>query len=102
MLIYFSLNSTKKTSVSTVATCYGNTPCNACTNCSRCRYCGNGGSCGVCKPKSTAQLLPSNRASTTGKAKTSVYAGQCKALTKKGARCKRSAGSGGYCWQHGK
>ncbi|WP_431311641.1 gas vesicle protein GvpO, halophile-type [Pedobacter albus] len=27
---------------------------------------------------------------------------QCKALTKKGTRCKRNASSGGYCWQHGK
>ena len=27
--------------------------------------------------------------------------GQCKATTKKGSRCSRSAGSNGYCWQHG-
>lgn len=27
--------------------------------------------------------------------------GQCKATTKKGTRCLRSAGAGGYCWQHG-
>ena len=27
--------------------------------------------------------------------------GQCKANTKKGTRCSRSAGSNGYCWQHG-
>jgi hypothetical protein len=29
------------------------------------------------------------------------YSGQCKANTKKGTRCSRSAGSNGYCWQHG-
>jgi len=27
--------------------------------------------------------------------------GQCKANTKKGTRCSRSAGTNGYCWQHG-
>ena len=27
--------------------------------------------------------------------------GQCRATTKKGTRCSRSARSGGYCWQHG-
>jgi peptidoglycan hydrolase CwlO-like protein len=26
--------------------------------------------------------------------------GQCKATTKKGSRCSRSAGSSGYCYQH--
>ena len=26
--------------------------------------------------------------------------GQCRATTKAGSRCKRSASSGGYCWQH--
>lgn len=26
---------------------------------------------------------------------------QCQAITKKGTQCKRSARSGGYCWQHG-
>ena len=28
------------------------------------------------------------------------YSGQCKATTKKGTRCSRTAGSNGYCWQH--
>ena len=27
--------------------------------------------------------------------------GQCKAITKKGTRCSRSARANGYCWQHG-
>ena len=26
--------------------------------------------------------------------------GRCRAITKKGTRCKRSATSNGYCWQH--
>jgi len=26
---------------------------------------------------------------------------RCQALTKKGTRCKRRAGSGKFCWQHG-
>ncbi|WP_407946538.1 DUF5763 domain-containing protein [Pedobacter jejuensis] len=34
--------------------------------------------------------------------KASTYVGQCKALTKKGSRCKRSGNGSGYCWQHGK
>jgi len=28
------------------------------------------------------------------------YSGQCKATTKKGTRCSRTASSNGYCWQH--
>ena len=35
------------------------------------------------------------------KTKKVEYSGQCKANTKKGTRCSRSAGSSGYCWQHG-
>ncbi len=35
------------------------------------------------------------------KTKKVEYSGQCKANTKKGTRCSRSAGSNGYCWQHG-
>jgi len=73
------------------ATCYGNTPCNACSNCSKCRYCSNGGTCGKCEKKEQ-----------TFKSKApEPVATQCKAITKKGTRCKRAAGSGGYCWQHG-
>ena len=74
-----------------VATCYGNTPCNACSNCSLCKYCGKGGTCGKCEKKE--QIFKS-------KTPEPVTA-QCKAVTKKGTRCKRAAGSGGYCWQHG-
>ncbi|WP_410478918.1 DUF5763 domain-containing protein [Pedobacter frigiditerrae] len=51
------------------------------------------------KPKTTTT---NNLTSNTSTTKTNVYVGQCKALTKKGARCKRSASSNGYCWQHGK
>lgn len=38
---------------------------------------------------------------TEEKTKKVEYSGQCKANTKKGTRCSRSAGSKGYCWQHG-
>jgi hypothetical protein len=31
----------------------------------------------------------------------SYYSARCQAITKKGTQCKRSARSGGYCWQHG-
>lgn len=31
----------------------------------------------------------------------SYYSARCQAPTKKGTQCKRSARSGGYCWQHG-
>jgi hypothetical protein len=32
---------------------------------------------------------------------TNSYSGRCNATTKKGSQCKRTARSGGYCWQHG-
>ena len=38
--------------------------------------------------------------STEEKQKKEEYSGQCKATTKKGTRCSRTAGSNGYCWQH--
>jgi len=44
----------------------------------------------------------SKPAQKTSNTKSNAYVGQCKALTKKGTRCKRSANSNGYCWQHGK
>ena len=31
----------------------------------------------------------------------SYYSARCQAPTKEGTQCKRSAQSGGYCWQHG-
>jgi len=34
-------------------------------------------------------------------AKPKASDGRCRAITKKGTRCKRSATSSGYCWQHG-
>ncbi|WP_410479263.1 DUF5763 domain-containing protein [Pedobacter nototheniae] len=82
-----------------VATCYGRSSCIACSNCSRCKHCSGGGTCGVC---SSSGLKPQSFYSNEKTTKAEVYSGQCKALTKKGARCKRSGGSNGYCWQHGK
>ena len=41
----------------------------------------------------TINLLPQKNKS---------YVGQCKALTKKGTRCKRNGDGSGYCWQHDK
>ena len=75
----------------TVATCYGKTPCNACSNCSQCKHCNSGGTCGKCASKKEIDQSKAPASVTT----------QCKAITKKGTRCKRNAGSGGYCWQHG-
>lgn len=40
------------------------------------------------------------KASIEDKQKKVEYSGQCKATTKKGTRCSRTAGSNGYCWQH--
>ena len=40
------------------------------------------------------------KASIEDKQKKVEYGGQCKATTKKGTRCSRTAGSNGYCWQH--
>lgn len=40
------------------------------------------------------------KASIDDKQKKVEYGGQCKATTKKGTRCSRTAGSNGYCWQH--
>src|SRR5258705_10047388 len=75
-----------------IATCYGNTPCNACTSCNYCKWCKAGGTCGICasqkKSKSNTYKAP---------LKTS---GRCQAITKKGTQCSRSARSNGYCWQH--
>ena len=75
-----------------IATCYGYTPCNACSSCGYCKWCRSGGTCGVCAPK---KKTPARSYST------SIYSGQCKAITKKGTRCSRRARSRGYCWQHG-
>ncbi|WP_416276523.1 DUF5763 domain-containing protein [Pedobacter sp. PF22-3] len=84
-----------------VATCYGLNPCGACSSCSYCKYCNSGGTCGICSSRSTKpeRFYVSPKKNTTS---ASVYVGQCKALTKKGTRCKRSGGSSGYCWQHSK
>jgi len=84
-----------------VSTCYGYSPCKACSNCSRCKYCSAGGSCGVCGAKAANKINTLSGKAATEK-KTAVYSGQCKALTKKGARCKRSGSGTGFCWQHNK
>lgn len=84
-----------------VSTCYGYDPCAACSNCSACKHCGAGGSCGVCAPK-TSRAMNTFSAINRPKSKTSNYTGQCKALTKKRSRCKRSGNGTGYCWQHDK
>lgn len=86
-----------------VATCYGRTPCTACSNCSGCGHCNSGGTCGVCsRPTKNIQGFKSNTGKAAPAKVAEAYTGQCKALTKKGSRCKRRGGSNGYCWQHGK
>ncbi|WP_406827017.1 DUF5763 domain-containing protein [Pedobacter sp. KACC 23697] len=90
-------NSTKEP----VATCYGRNPCGACSTCSGCKYCNNGGICGICSSKGFRSKSFHSRPKKASSF-SSVYVGQCKALTKKGARCKRNGDSGGYCWQHSK
>ena len=48
------------------------------------------------KPQSySSQSVNSERQNSSGNI------GQCNATTKKGTRCKRTARSKGYCWQHG-
>ena len=82
--------------------CYGYNPCAACSSCNYCAHCkGGGGTCGVCKSgvkasakKDTVQYVPKY-------APKQSYSSQCRATTKKGTRCSRSARSNGYCWQHG-
>jgi hypothetical protein len=84
------------------ATCYGYSPCNACKNCKYCKYCNAGGTCGVCRP------VKKNNSAVTDKEKAKQQllqppiVSQCKAITKKGTRCKRSSSKNGYCWQHSK
>jgi len=50
--------------------------------------------CKVCKPGGY-----NKKPSDFGKSG-KVTSGRCQATTKKGTRCKRSASSGSYCWQH--
>jgi len=76
---------------SSPAKCYGYNPCSACTSCNYCAHCNAGGTCGVCKASAKKQ---------DSVVKTPAVS-QCKAITKKGTRCSRSAKVGGYCWQHG-
>lgn len=43
----------------------------------------------------------SSEKATTSQQTTTGGGGRCKAITKAGTRCSRSARSNGYCWQHG-
>lgn len=45
--------------------------------------------------------LPSTQVNSSKSTSTPASYGQCKANTKKGTRCSRSAKANGYCWQHG-
>ena len=78
--------------------CTGATPCHACSNCSQCKYCNSGGTCGVCKKRASGGYSNSSKPAAGSQAGVAV---QCKAITKKGTRCKRMARRNGYCWQHG-
>lgn len=80
--------------------CYGDTPCNACPNCSLCKYCNNGGSCGKCENavNTVTQDESSNKSRHRGQ--TIRNGTTCRAITKKGTRCKRSPRESGYCYQH--
>jgi hypothetical protein len=88
-------------------TCYGNNPCKACKSCGYCKYCTSGGTCGVCAPlkKKIESQKSHNPTTESQKPKTPTQdpsiPSQCKAITKKGTRCSRTARSNGYCWQHG-
>src|SRR5918995_5093891 len=66
------------------ATCYGTSPCTACSNCSSCKHCKSGVTCGVCEKPRTKKAARLHAPSSGG---------QCKAMTKKGTRCSRSATS---------
>ena len=89
---YLSFSTGDKKCCSNSAKCTGKDPCLACSNCSSCQYCAGGGSCGACKKKNSSGV---------SKAKPTTNS-QCRATTKKGTRCSRSANTSGYCWQHDK
>jgi Family of unknown function (DUF5763) len=51
---------------------------------------------------SVSQTYQANSSpSKTSSNNTVLYSVRCQAITKKGTQCKRTARSGGYCWQHG-
>lgn len=84
-----------------IATCMGSRSCYACKNCKYCKYCNaGGGSCGVCTSSSPVITLPIKSAVKQSPSSTHTSSSQCKGITKKGARCKRTVSGGGYCWQH--
>ena len=65
--------------------------------------------CNICKPPVLAsapksEARPQGRGEAVKEApKRAASGGQCKAVTKKGTRCKRKAQPGSdYCWQHQK
>jgi|APThiThiocy_ev2_2_1041544.scaffolds.fasta_scaffold00071_10 hypothetical protein len=70
---------------------YGDTPYKACSGCSTCQCCNGGDSPGICE---------SNHNKKTTGSKTIANGTTCRAITKKGTRCKRSPRASGYCRQH--
>ena len=104
ILLLLSGNSYRQETDKIILTCYGYNPCRACTTCNYCKYCNSGGTCGVCVSKKnfkTAIKPAPVKPTVTKPTKQTQYSDQCRAITKKGTRCLRSARSNGYCWQHG-
>lgn len=102
LFINFSRHPAKQNAIpinkTDVLRCVGANPCRACSNCSSCGWCKAGGTCGVCINKKKTDTIQSLKSMP---AKQSAISGQCKAITKKGTRCSRTAKPSGYCWQHG-
>lgn len=61
------------------------------------------GACAVCNPPSLASSIrPLVTRDTPASRLPAAVSRQCAAITKKGARCRRTAKPGAaYCWQHG-
>jgi hypothetical protein len=69
---------------------YGDTPYKTCCDCNACKCC-SGDTCGSRK---------GNQNKKTARNGTIANGTTCRAITKKGARCKRSPRASGYCRQH--
>lgn len=104
---FFNFHSTQKTEYfkdKIALRCVGSSPCAACSNCSACKWCSAGGTCGVCeswRKKGDISSKKYNLQKPDNTTTQDYYTGQCKAMTKKGKRCSRTARTNGYCWQHG-
>ena len=103
-LLFFSGDLYEKNeSAKIFLTCYGNSPCKACKSCGYCKYCTSGGTCGICAPLKKEINSQKSRHPTAESQKTKTpdqstgATGQCKAKTKKGVRCSRTARSNGFC-----